>query len=645
MSIGSSHSRTTARHLPEMYAQSAKQYGGLPAFATRREAGRWEATSFRDLYEHGINLATALIDLGVNAQENVGLLADNRIEWIIADFGVQLCGAVDVPRGTDVTDTEIDYILNHCGARVVFVEHKDMLKKVEAQKGKLKKVKHLIVMAPGEAARGTKGLWDLIEQGKALREKGDRRAEERIAALREDDLFTIIYTSGTTGQPKGVMLTHSNILSQIRRLQIPISENDRILSILPVWHIFERAFEMLAVAQGCCTYYTNVRRLGDDMKAVRPTFMGSTPRLWESIYLRILDNVKVAHPIRRGLFHAAYWCSHVFNSSTDFLMGRAVDVTGRNPIVSLGLAAYHAVRWVLVLPFYGFFNAAVIDRLRQATGGNLRGSVSGGGALPLHVDEFFNYIGVPVLEGYGMTETAPVLAVRTFERLVIGTVGPIFPDTELRILDLGTGKTLFPDPSHPKGGRGLKGEIHVRGPQVMKGYYNNKEATDRVLVDGWMNTGDLGMVTFDNSLKIMGRSKDTVVLSGGENVEPVPIENKLCESPLIDQCMIVGQDQKFLAALIVPSLEGFKKAGVLAGDLGELLKKPEVSTALRAEVKRLISGDNGFKGFERVSDLRPLPKAFEVGEEMTNLFKLKRHVITHKYQQLIEEIYPTGKRK
>jgi len=259
--------------------------------------------------------------------------------------------------------------------------------------------------------------------------------------------------------------------------------------------------------------------------------------------------------------------------------------------------------------------------------------------LQPHVDEFFNYIGIPVQEGYGLTETAPVIAVRTTPRLVIGTVGPLYAETELRIVDLNTGDILYPNSSLPEDGRGLKGEVHVKGPQVMKGYYKNAEATEKVLEDGWLNTGDIGIYTYNDCLKIVGRSKDTIVLLNGENIEPIPIEAKICESPLIDQCMVVGQDQKQLGALVVPSMEGFGEIGTSRESLAELSSLGEVEKRVLEEIKRLVSSENGFKSYELIKCARLLPKAFEIGDEMTNTFKIKRHIVSEKYAELIESVY------
>lgn len=628
-----------AKNLAELYKEAAEKFGDRPAFATRNKDKVFVPVSFKELYEMGVALATGFIDLGIEQREHICFFADNRFEWILVDYGIQLCGAVDVPRGSDVTDGDITYIVPHSDAKVVIVENQMVLDKVLRNRSKLSNIKHIILMdKETKPPAGILHLYDILEKGKQLREKGDRRVEERMANIKEDDLFTLIYTSGTTGAPKGVMLMHKNMISQVKNLpsEITLSPEDRVLSILPIWHIFERMFEMLSISRGLCTYYTNVRNLREDLPIVKPTFMASAPRLWESVYQGILSKIESAPPIRKTLFNIAYYCSKKFKGGIRFLTFRELDTTGRNPIFSFFFGILHLVNVIIFAIPNFLLDLIVLSKIRAATGGKLKGSVSGGGALPLHVDEFFNNIGIPVLEGYGMTETCPVLAVRTFSKLVPGTVGPIYPNTDLRLVDISSGEIIYTtEPNGPKK-RGVKGEIHVKGPQVMKGYYKNPEATEKVLKDGWMNTGDLGMITFNNCLKIVGRSKETVVLLGGENVEPVPIENKLTESPLIHQCMVVGQDKKYLCALIVPSLEQFKDYGAT---YEELAKNEEVIKLLRNEVKRLVSGETGFKSFERIVDIRLLPKPFEVGDELTNLFKIKRHVVTEKYKNLIEEMY------
>ena len=633
--------------MPQLFREAAAVWGRRPAFARRirgkshDKVPQWEPIAYDRLFTEGAALATSLIELGVNARDRVCLLADNRMEWIVANYGIQLAGAADVPRGADVTESDILYIVPHSGASACFVEHLDLWKRIEPVKDQIPDVKLWILMDPKQKApEGMVHMSDLIERGRTARESGDRRAEERSDGVRPDDLCTLIYTSGTTGAPKGVMLTNESMLFAVGLVPVPLGPNDRILSLLPVWHIFERVFEVVAISRGICTYYSSVRHLSEDFKIVQPTFMGSAPRLWESLYIRIKDGIGKIHPVRQILFHTAYFLSTLYKGSWNYMTRQNLRMGPTNPVLFGVGWVFHAIRWLLVVPFYGFFNVAVLESLRQGLGASLKGTVSGGGALPKHVDEFFNNIGIPVLEGYGMTETAAVLCAREPENLVLGTVGPVQGTTEMHIVDLNTGEVLYPNPKKPHNGRGLKGEIHVRGPQIMKGYYKNAEATKKTFdKDGFLNTGDLGMITFNNCLKIMGRSKDTIVLGNGENVEPVPIENRLLQSSLVDHVMLVGQDQKFLAALVVPSLEGFEERGVKLENLEAAASSEEVQKLLQKEIKGEISADNGFKSFERVPDFRLVSKPFEVGDELTNLFKLKRNVITEKYEDLITDIY------
>jgi len=630
--------RIDATHLAELFRIAAERFGPLPAFATRLGRERYHPTAYDSLYNRGLAVATALIDAGFAPGAHAALLADNRVEWMIADVGILLAGGADVPRGTDVTDGDIRHILAHSGATFVFVETPALLARVLALRAYFPLAQRFVVLAPEDATLpdGVAPFSALIARGEALRAAGDRRAEARAAGIRPADTATLIYTSGTTGVPKGVRLTHANLVSQVRNLPIPLETTDRVLSILPVWHSYERTFELLCLSQGACTYYTNVRTIAEDLRAVCPTYMASAPRVWESLHQRILNGVRTAHPIRRGLFHAAWFCARHFQTSVFFLRGRTLATARRPPVLSAVLGAGHAARLVLLAAPYVMLNAVVLEKLRLVVGGCFRGTISGGGALPRDVDEFFNYIGIPVLEGYGLTETSPVLAVRTWENFVIGTVGPAFPETRIRITDLATGTVLYPDPTDPDLGRGRRGEIEARGPQVMDGYYREPEQTAHVFRDGWFRTGDIGRMTFNDCLQFLGRCKETIVLLSGENVEPGPIEARLQESPSIQTAMVVGQDAHRIGALLVPAYDYLRLQPDFAGlDDAAILGHPGLAHHLAAEAKRLINREAGFKAFELVSGVRVLPKALETGDELTSTFKLKRHVIAAKYPALI----------
>lgn len=558
--------------------------------------------------DRALALATGLIKLGVNVRDHIGLLSDNCFEWILTDAAVQFCGAVDVPRGSDITPSEMGYIIAHADVKVLFLENQKLLAQWQALKEKPSACTCIVIMKVEEGMtlpEGVMTLASLEALGKRLREEGDRRVEERSAQVNADDLYTIIYTSGTTGTPKGVQLSHASICSQVKNLSavlmrseiskklLPWHEQLRALSILPIWHSYERVFEMFLIAQGGCLYYSSPRSLAQDLKLVRPNLMASAPRLWEVLYGKIMAEVAKQSSFKQFLFHQIM--------EREWLSG-----------------------------FFRKWNLPPLSHLRSVVGGALCATISGGGALPPYVDQFFNRIGIALLEGYGLTESGPVIAVRTPEQLVIGTVGPLLPETEIRIVDLENGNVLYPDPAAPHLGAERRGEICVRGPQTMRGYYKDPEGTRRALRAEWLHTGDIGIMTLEGCLKIVGRCKETIVLLNGENVEPLPIESRLLQSPFIAQCMVVGQDQKHLGLLIVPAAE------VVAQQTTD----PEQQRHLfSSEIRRLISTEEGFKAFEKIGPWRLLSKPFEVGEELTGTYKLRRHVIAEKYHELIEEMF------
>lgn len=621
------------RNVAELYREAAATYAAEKSFLTRTSSGAFDGPTYKELYEQGLDLATALVSAcGLMAREHVAILADNRLEWIIADYAVILAGAADVPRGTDATPFDIEYIVNHAECRIVFIEDQATWNKFHSVADRLPCVEHIIFIDKvnaGITRWQCHDLRQLLQQGKTLAKD---KIHHRIADVKPDDLYTLIYTSGTTGAPKGVMLTHGNVISQIRNLPLGFTPKDVMLSILPVWHIFERAFEVISIASGAKTVYTSVKHLKSDIQAARPTFMASAPRLWESIYNGIMARVAEGSSLRRGLFHLAVAVNHAYRRALRELKGQNLYVMPQPFVARLGSILSAIIMIVLVFVSAMLLDAVVLTKIRAATGGRLRATISGGGALPFHIDEFFNDIGILVLEGYGMTETSPIISVRLPENAAIGTVGPVYAETEIRLVDLATGETFYP------GGNffGRKGELHVRGPQVMAGYYKNPEATQKVVKDGWMNTGDLAIMTANGCLKIVGRSKETIVLMNGENVEPIPIESKLLESTYIEQCMVVGQDQKFLGVLIVPRAEALRSYGT---DLKVLAQQGEVQKLLKAETQRLISGDNGFKTFERIGGIAVLDRLWEKDRELTAKLSLKRHVITEIYADAIGSIF------
>ncbi len=590
-------------------------------------------TTFPELFAQSTALSAALAELGVGPGDRVGLFADNRLEWLLADVSVLRNGALDVPRGTDSTAEELRYIVEHSGSRVAFAENEQVLEKLLTTDDSPLETIVLIEGSAGRTQSRGRKILPLQELGRTASPGAVALVRARSGAVRPEDPFTIIYTSGTTGKPKGVELTHANMVYNVNEVppMIGVRRGERCLSILPIWHVFERALEYGLLPHGAKIYYTSIRHLREDFQTVRPTFMASAPRLWESIYDGIMNQLSQATAERRRVFDLALSVRKRLNRSRAFLAGNELGALPADD------PARQAREWARaardVLPSVAL-DQIVFRKIRRALGGCLRGTISGGGALPGHVDEFFNAIGIPVYEGYGMTECSPIISVRKRGRVVQGSVGFTPPGTEVRILT---------DDGRPMPLEQV-GVIHVRGPQVMRGYYRDPEATARILSDGWLNTGDLGFLSRNGTLSIRGRAKDTIVLLGGENVEPEPIESRLRENPYIEQVMVVGQDRKTIGALVWPNHILLEKEGLPSRSRSEAWPDDtELRRFFSNIIRAQISPENGFKSFERVTTFAFLPRAFEVGSELTNLYKLKRNVIASTYAELIESMYVGGR--
>ncbi len=622
--------------IPKYFLNTVNLLPDQPAYKYRNKDKDWQVHTWQDTYEKVMDLACALIDLGIEPGDKVSFFADNRVEWFIIDMAIQFAGAVNVPRGTDSTKDEIKYIAEHSDSVAFILEHDRVYDKIKELMRSLKKIKTYIAIDVEKISdKKVLSLSDIMVKGHSLRPKLEKEVTKRLKALQPDDTYTIIYTSGTTGVPKGVMGTHRNEVHQMRIIPDHLGlefGKESFLSILPVWHIFERMIEYVVMAAGSLTIYTNIRDIKKDFREQSPTYMASAPRLWEQIYLGIFNTIQSGSPVKRTLFAMAYSLSKHYGRAVRFLQGNELRLQKPDPVsTALRSLGYLVLLPLIYLPFR-LLDGVVLRKIRAATGGRLKGSVSGGGALPRHVDEFFNNIGVKVLEGYGMTESAPVIAARTNAKLVIGSVGPLLQEVEGEIRD-------FENNPLPVGEKGV---VWTKGPHVMKGYYKNPEQTAKTIVDGWLNTGDMGLMNFNGTLTLTGRAKDTIVLLGGENVEPVPIENKLLESVYISQIMVVGQDQKYLGALIYPEVT--KVAAHFGREaeswpIEELNKDPRVLELIQQEIRQYVNAETGFKAFERVQQFRLIPKAFELNDELTAKLSMKRHTITEKYHHLIKEMY------
>jgi long-chain acyl-CoA synthetase len=557
----------------EAIEQSFKRNANRLAVRYREGGEEFKTMTYGELEKRVRLVAAGLAAIGLKPKDHVGLIADVSHYWITANLAIQLNGAADVPRGTDSTGPEIAYILDHSGSSIVFVHNAEQVKKIDAGLKKFRhKVKKYIVLNDDKAAKGKNVIMlsDLMAEGEKLIKKGGKALaefESRAGKVSPTDLAGIIYTSGTTGEPKGVMLSHGNFASQMRIIPeiLDIGPSDSGLTLLPPWHVFGRITEMMFFAIGASITYTDIKHIGEDMRSVKPTFVPAVPRIWEGVYNKIIGNVKKQG--KEPIFNKFKTASLNFNHALAMLTGKEKRPLKRSLVSALVAKIVGLVGVIVWLIPKKLGDVLVFGKVLAATGGNLRASLSGGGALPSYIDDFFRAIGVRILEGYGLTETSPVLSVRRPTRLIPGTVGPLIANTEYKLIDLeGRDVTKIP---------GAKGTLHVRGPQVMQGYYKNPKKTADVLTpDGWFNTGDLVVFNHSGEISIVGRSKDTLVLVGGENVEPTPIEEKMKESPFIDHVMLVsrafGEDQKVLGALIVPNAENLgdwcKKNGV-GGDI------------------------------------------------------------------------------
>ncbi|MFO8063698.1 MAG: AMP-dependent synthetase/ligase [Spirochaetota bacterium] len=683
--------------IPHLLQQIKTDYPDTPAQYVKDDAGVFHPRTYQQLYREVLAFALALRELGVTRGDHVGLISENRAEWFVSDLAILSLGAADVPRGNDSMPGELKYILSFAGCKIVIVENAVQLTKVAGVIDELPALQTIIVLERhydeetlrSESREALSNVQvtlysDLIETGrKALgdggaeasaaasgdassrRSEGAETIEAEIARGEADDTATIIFTSGTTGTPKGVVLSHHNFLHQVSCTPdiLNVAPGDIWLAVLPVWHSFERIIQYLALGSASALAYSKPvgKIMLADFAGVRPQWMGSVPRIWESVRSGIVKKVRAEGGAKWALFRFFVAVGGAHKHAEDLLMARVPDFKRRSRIVD-ALVAF--LPWLVLKPLALLGSALVFGKIKARLGGRFVAGISGGGALPQAVDQFFAAAGILLLEGYGLTETAPVLAVRRQHRPVPGTVGSLLRDTECQIRDE-HGHALPP---------GNQGIVFVRGPQVMSGYYNEPERTAEVLSsDGWFNTGDLGMLTHRGELKITGRAKDTIVLRGGENIEPQPIEQKLRESELIDQAVVLGQDQKFLGALIVPNAEALRQAleeteagtsrgaeavespggtlseaatpttaetaGTEDAELAALIKKPAARTVIEREVAELVSGKHGFRGFEQITRLLIVADQFQIGDELSAKQEVKRHVINERYAAEIAQLF------
>ena len=592
-----------ARTLTELLFGALDRFGSRPVVMRAKRDGAWIELSYRDLADRIQDLSLGLLELGIGAGDRVAILSENRPEWAIADYACLTACCTDVPIYPTLPARQVEHNLADSGAAAVFVSTLPQLEKVLAARPRLPSLRHIIAFDRQVQGPGVLDLEEVYARGRAAR---PTRASWRADALRvrPEDLATLIYTSGTTGEMKGVMLSHGNITSNVTTCctLFSFTEHDECLSFLPLSHIFERMFGHYCMLHSgvVINYAESIDTVAADMQKWRPMLMASVPRLYEKIYGRVLDAVGAGSAIKRRLF---FWGKRVGESAVERrLAGRALP------------PALAAQLWVA--------DRLVFAKLRARTGGRIRFFISGGAPLSADIAKFFHAAGMPILEGYGLTETSPVMAVNTFKHQRLGTVGLPIPGVEVRIA---------PD-----------GEIITRGPNVMAGYYNKPQATAEALdAEGWFHTGDIGQLDADGFLRITDRKKDIIVTAGGKNISPQPIETLARTSKFVSNAVMLGDRRPFPIMLVVPDFEALAawaaQEGIPTTEAAELVRRPEVKAKVEGEVRTVL---RDLAKFEMPKKLLLLPRDFSLdADELTPKLSVKRRVVEQRHRAAIEALY------
>jgi len=565
--------------------------------------GVWESTSHRTVLQRVRHVALGLARLGIVAQDRVALLSENRPEWLIADYACLCSAIVDVPVYPTLPAEQIPYLLNDSGARAIFVSTADQARKVASVRADVPGLQWIIGFAATKDDGCDLTLADVEALG-AQDDSPERSTTFKQAALEvgPDQLVTLIYTSGTTGNPKGVMLTQDNLHSNLQatRATMPVSTADTALSFLPLSHIFERTGDYFLFTNGVrIAYAESVDTVPVNMSEVKPSLMMSVPRLYEKIYARVLDNALSSGGLKTRIF---FWAKGVGDRwATEKLAG-------------------HEPRGLLGVQ-YRIADKLVFSKLRERTGGNIRYFISGGAPLAPEIAKFFYSAGLIILEGYGLTETSPVISANNLTDYRLGSVGKPIAGVEVRIAK--------------------DGEILTRGPHVMRGYYNNEQATkDTITADGWFHTGDIGVIE-DGFLRITDRKKDIIVTAGGKNIAPQPIENMLKTNKYVSQAVMIGDKRKFPVVLIVPDWDQLEKWAahkqIVWTSRAELMAMPTVQAKMDKEVKEQLKG---LASFEMPKKVKLIEHDFSIERgELTPTLKVKRRVIDRTYKAQIDELY------
>ncbi|MFW6360337.1 MAG: AMP-dependent synthetase/ligase [Spirochaetota bacterium] len=606
--------------------------------------------TYREFADEIKACAAGLHSYGLESGEKAGFFVNNRYEWSVLDFALTAAGAISVPRGSDTSPEEVQFIFQHSDSSFLLIEEISQLQQLQEHftKDNWKACRQIILVdeaplddLPAAVKKKVAFYSEVVEKGREQLQSSPQWFEEQREKLDLDDVMTIVYTSGTTGNPKGVVLTHRNFMQNVSantpRLEIDPHKGEKTVVMLPSWHVYERAFEYCGLSSGITIIYSSAKRFAADLQEEKPEIIISVPRVWESIYQKLIKALSTMPAFKRYLIFTFIKVNQMYLSAKYYLKGGYISLRKRGKARKAFAWLYNALIFGLMFPGH-LLAHKLFTPFRAKVGGRLRGATSGAGALPKYLDELFNAIGINIVNAYGMTECAPGILSRTFGCNTFGSTGHPFINTEIQIRR--EDGTLVET--------GEKGILYVRGPQVMQGYYKNPEATAKVLDEnGWLNTGDLALQSENGEVIIAGRAKDTIVLMGGENVEPERIEDKIKESTYIDHAVLLGQDRKQLTALVAVNPDELMR---LAEELkvtdyevpvegSYSIENDKINAILMKEVNSLISKEHGFKPFEFVSNILPVKNTFTIGSELTQTLKVKRQYIQEKYKNLIARLH------
>ncbi|MDZ8023109.1 MAG: AMP-binding protein [Nostoc sp. DedQUE11] len=629
---------TNVASLPEVWPLAAQEFGDVVALHSPHSKPEI-MISYTQLAEKMRLFAAGLQALGVKLGDRISLIADNSPRWFIADQGIMTAGGVDAVRSSQAEKEELLFIIANSGSTAVVIEDLKTLKKLQDRLNDLP-IQFVVLLSdeapPTETPLKVLNFDQLLEIG----------ANHNFVPVKQnrDALATLIYTSGTTGKPKGVMLSYSNLMHQVTTFGTVLQPNpgDMVLSILPSWHSYERTVEYYLLSQGCTQVYTNLRSVKADLRQFKPNYMVGVPRLWESIYEGVQKQFREQPAKKQRLIKFLLGISEKYIKAQRVAQG--LDLNNLHASAVERFAA--SILAAALLPLHKLGEKLVYAKVREATGGQVKQMISGGGALPRHIDNFFEIIGVQILQGYGLTETSPVTHVRRPWRNLIGASGLPLPATEAKIVDPETKAPLPPE---------KRGLVLLRGPQIMQGYYQNPQATAKAIdPEGWFDSGDLGWLTPQNDLVLTGRAKDTIVLTNGENIEPQPIEDACLRSPYIDQIMLLGQDQRSLGALIVPNLEALEKWAATQNLTLDIqsdaptssssqkidLESKMIQDLFRQELNREVQNRPGYRPDDRIGPFKFILEPFSIENGlMTQTLKVRRHIVVERYRDIIDGMF------